>query len=134
MARKSRECKCQIDVVQTTADTLTSRGGLSLFVRYGQNIQLAPHLERLFGGIRKSSKGQSVMEIFKQLFCFFLEGTSKHLVYFDTLKADPGYAAAIETHPEAMRSSHSIKRFFTGFSWFGSGSFVVFFSGCSCGA
>jgi hypothetical protein len=118
MTRNGGRCKCKIDTVHYTSDTLTSRGGLSLFVRYLQNIQLYPHLERLFGAIRKSNKGQSLVEIFKQLFCFFLDGTSRHLVYFDTLKEDAGYAAAIETDREAMLSSHSIKRFFKAFSWF----------------
>ena len=118
MAQDNGRCKCKIDTVQTTSDILTSRGGLSLFVRYVHNIQLYPHLERLFGGIRKSNKAQSTMEIFKQLFCFFLDGTSRHLVYFDTLKEDAGYAAAIETEREVLLSSHSVKRFFKAFSWF----------------
>ena len=116
MARKKEVCKCKIDVIGTTSDTLTSRGGLSVFVRYLQNIALSPHLERLFGGIRKvrkGSKGQPITKIFKQLFCFFLDGTSRHLVYFDKLKRDPGYAAAIETTSDAMLSSYSVKRFFT---------------------
>lgn len=118
MAVKQGACKCKIDVIGVTSDTLTSRGGLSVFVRYLRNICLAPHLERLFGGIRKGGKGQPITEIFKQLFCFFVDGTSRHLVYFDHLKKDAGYAAAIETTPEAMLSSYSVKRFFTGFSWF----------------
>ncbi len=118
MAVKQDVCKCKIDLIGVTSDTLTSRGGLSVFVRYLRNICLAPHLERLFGGIRKGGKGQPITEIFKQLFCFFLDGTSRHVVYFDHLKKDAGYAAAIETNPEAMLSSYSIKRFFAGFSWF----------------
>ena len=116
MAQDNGRCKCKIDTVQTTSDILISRGGLSLFVRYVHNIRLYPHLERLFGGIRKSNKAQSTMEIFKQLFCFFLDGTSRHLVYFDTLKEDAGYAAAIETQRQALLSSHSVKRFFKAFS------------------
>ena len=55
-----------INRIEMTSDTLTSRGGLSLFVRYLRNIELAPHLERLFGTIRKSAKGQVVAEAFKQ--------------------------------------------------------------------
>ena len=57
-----------IDDVEVTKDTLTSRGGLSLFVRYLRNVGLLPHLESEFGSIRKSRKGQAVTEIFKQLF------------------------------------------------------------------
>jgi len=107
-----------IDRVEATSDTLTSRGGLTLFVRYLRNIAIYPVLERLFGSIRKNAKGQPVSEIFKQLFCFLLDGTSRHLVYFDALKKDEGYAAAIETAPERLLSSHAVKRFFGAFSWY----------------
>jgi hypothetical protein len=107
-----------IDRVEATSDTLTSRGGLSLFVRYLRHISIFPVLERLFGSMRKSSKGQPVSEIFKQLFCFLVDGTSRHLVYFDALKKDAGYAAGIETAPEQMLSSHAVKRFFGAFSWY----------------
>jgi hypothetical protein len=107
-----------IDRVEATSDTLTSRGGLTLFGRYLSNISIYPVLERLFGSIRKNAKGQPVSEIFKQLFCFLLDGTSRHLVYFDALKKDEGYAAALETAPEHMLSSHAVKRFFGAFSWF----------------
>jgi hypothetical protein len=106
-----------IDSVEVTNDTLTSRGGLSLFVRYLRNSGLLPHLESKFGSIRKSRKGQTVAEIFKQLFCFFIDGTSRHVVYFDTLKADEGYAAAIETESKQMLSSHAVKRFFKAIYW-----------------
>ena len=106
-----------IDRVEATSDTLTSRGGLALFVRYLRNIGIDPVLERLFGSIRKSAKGQPVSGVFKQLFCFLVDGTSRHLVYFDALKEDAGYAAAIETAPERLLSSHAVKRFFGAFSW-----------------
>ena len=118
MDRKKQQSKCRINEVDKTTDNLSSRAGLSLFVRYLENILLFPHLERLFGGMRKSMKAQSVVEIFKQLFCFMLDGTSRHLVYFDALKEDPGYAGVIETSKEAMLSSHSVKRFFKAFSWY----------------
>ena len=62
--------------------------------------------------VRKSRKGQEISGIFKQLFCFFMDGTSQHLVYFDRLKEDEGYAGSIETKPEHMLSSHAVKRFF----------------------
>ena len=79
-----------IDNIDVTNDILTSRGGLSLFVRYLRGIALYPHLERLFGAVRKTAKGQPVCEIFKQIFCFFLDGTSRHLAAFDRLKEDEG--------------------------------------------
>ena len=68
-----------IDRVEATSDTLTSRSGLSIFVRYLRNIAILPVLERLFGSMRKSSKGQPVSEVFKQVFGFLLDGTSRHL-------------------------------------------------------
>jgi len=67
--------------------------------------------------MRRSRKGLPVTALFKQLFCFLLDGTSRHLVYFDELKRDTGYAGAIETKPAAMASSHQVKRFFARFSW-----------------
>lgn len=106
-----------IDSLETTPDTLTSRGGLSLFVRYLRGVDLVPHLERLFGSLRKNGKGQSAPTIFNQLFCHFLDGTSRHLVSFDDLKRDEGYAAAVESTPETMVSSHAVKRFFKAFRW-----------------
>ena len=67
--------------------------------------------------MRRSGKGLPVTALFKQVFCFLLDGTSRHLVYFDDLKRDAGYAGTIETKPAAMASSHQVKRFFARFSW-----------------
>lgn len=107
----------RIDAVEVTSDTLTSRAGLALFVRYLKAIDLAPHLERLFGSLRKNRKGLPVSEVFRQMICFFVDGTSRHLVHFDRLRQDPGYAATIETSPERMASSHAVKRFLRSFWW-----------------
>lgn len=104
-------------VIEITSDSLTGRGGMALFSRYLRSIDLSPHMDRLFGSLRRSGKGLAVTTLFHQLFCFFLDGTSRHLVRFDDLKEDGGYAAAIETHPGAMASSHTIKRFFASFWW-----------------
>jgi len=106
-----------IDRVEITKDTLTGRAGLSLFVRYLRNIKILVHLKRLFGSVKKHKKGLSVVDIFKQLMCFFVDGTSRHLTHFDRLRQDPGYAAAIETSPERMLSSHALKRFLRAFWW-----------------
>jgi len=43
--------------IETTSITLTSRGRLSLFVSYLRHVEFAPHLEQVFGTIRKSAKG-----------------------------------------------------------------------------
>lgn len=106
-----------ISEVGITEDTLTGRAGLALFSRYIRNVGIFPHLERLFGPIRRSGKGQPVSALFQQVFCFLLDGTSRHLTHFDALKRDEGYARGIETEPEEMASSHAIKRFFYAFMW-----------------
>jgi hypothetical protein len=105
-----------IDDVQITNDLLTGRAGLNLFVKYLLGIELFPHVERMFGSMRKIDKGVPIVELFKQILCFFFDGTSRHLVWFDALAKDPGYAAVIETAPGNMASSHSVKRFFQAFS------------------
>jgi hypothetical protein len=110
--RKNSKDNTKIDKIEVTGDVLTGRAGLTFFVRYLGTIGIFGRLEELFGKFRKSAKGQTVTDIFKQLFCFFMDGTSRHLVYFDNLKADEGYARCIETDPGRMLSSHAVKRFF----------------------
>lgn len=105
-----------IDEVQSTNDLLTGRAGLNLFVKYLLGIELFSHVERMFGSMRKSGKGVPIVELFKQILCFFFDGTSRHLVWFDALAKDPGYAAVIETSPKHMASSHAVKRFCQAFS------------------
>ena len=105
-----------IDDVQVTSECLTGRAGLNLFSRYLRSIELFPHIDRLFGSMRKHPKGAPIDELFKQVLCFLFDGTSRHLAHFDVLAEDPGYAAAIETSLEDMASSHTVKRFYRAFS------------------
>ena len=115
--------KCKIKKVDVTEDTLTGRGGMALFVRYLSQVNIYALLLDSFGNLRRSQKGQPVWNIFKQMFCFFYDGTSRHLVYFDQLKRDKGYAAVIENNLEEMVCSHQVKRFFKVFSWLCGGVF-----------
>ena len=120
MWRKSRQGKGKthrITSVGITNDTLTSRGGLSLFGRYIEGIGIRSTFDRLFGSMRKNGKGQPIDAIMKQVLCNFMDGTSRHLVHFDRLKEDVGYAGVIESAPEQLISSHAVKRFFNAFSW-----------------
>lgn len=123
MTQKRFKSKEEITKIGVTGDTLTGRGGLALFVRYLSSINIYAILHEHFSGMRKSMKGKAVWNIFKQVFCFFYDGTSRHLVYFDQLKKDEGYAAGIENSKEDMLSSHQIKRFFRVFSWIAGGAF-----------
>lgn len=101
-----------------TSDVLSSRGGLNLFARYIRSIGLGGRLETLFGTLKKSSKGQPIIEIFKQLLCNFVDGTSRHLTHFDVLREDAGYAGTIESRQNWLLSSHAVKRFYKAFSWY----------------
>jgi len=106
-----------------TDDTLTGRGGLVLFSRYLSKIGIYGLLEEQFGHIRRSRKGRAVWKLFKQVLCFFFDGTSRHLSYFDHLKRDEGYAGIIEERPRELATSHAIKRFMKSFPWLSGGIF-----------
>ena len=70
----STKSKALLDGVEITSDTLTGRGGLSLFVRYLRGIGLYPQLETFFGSLRGSRKGQPVSEVFNPDIAFsFIE-------------------------------------------------------------
>lgn len=107
----------KIKAVEQTDAIMTGRGGMVLFVRYLNGINIYPILMILFGGLRKNKKGIEVWNIFKQVFCNFYDGSSRHLTYYDRLKQDEGYRAIIENTQEEMVSSHQIKRFYKSFSW-----------------
>lgn len=98
--------------METTNDTLTSRGGLAFFVKYLGAIQIIALLLEKFASLKKSRKGVSLKNFFLQVLCFFFDGTSHHLNYFDQLQEDAGYAAVLELPAEPMASSHAVKRFF----------------------
>ncbi|OHB70147.1 MAG: hypothetical protein A2W23_02070 [Planctomycetes bacterium RBG_16_43_13] len=123
MKQNGIKSKGRINRIEVTTDTLTGRGGLALFVRYLESINILALLLGHFNGVRKSKKGVAVCNIFKQIFCFLYDGTSRHLVYFDQLKEDEGYAAVMENSLGEMLSSHQVKRFFKVFSWFSGGVF-----------
>ena len=116
-SRKYREKELKIQRIEATSDRLTGRAGLTLFVEYLHNISIFPWIEKWFGKIRKSSKGLDVVELFKQILCFMIDGTSRRLTYFDQISQDEGYAGSIETEKNKMASSHQIKRFFQSFAW-----------------
>ena len=67
--------------------------------------------------LRKSSKGVKIVSIFQPVLSYFVDGSSRHLTYFDQLREDEGYAASLESDVAQLCPSHSIKRFFKGFSF-----------------
>lgn len=112
-----KKCSQKIHKYQATDENITGRGGLSLFSRYLDSCGILIHLEYLFGILRKSNKGLPIAELFKQVFCFFLDGTSRKLRYFDHLAQDAAYAGTIQTKEDAMASSHTVKRFMKSFPY-----------------
>jgi len=118
IAESQHFASLRIDKIEITTDKLTSRAGLTPFVRYLDSINVFPTFEKLFRSIRKNRKSQPLSSVFKQIICFLADGTSSHVSYFDDLKTDEGYAAGIEVAPEQMLSSHSVKRFFRKFTPF----------------
>lgn len=116
-SRNYRKKELEISAIEITSERLTGRAGLALFVAYLHQIQIFPIIDRFFGSIRKSTKGVESFELIKQVLCFFVDGTSRHLTYFDELSKNSGYAGSIETDLEEMASSHRIKRFFKAFAW-----------------
>lgn len=108
----------KIKGVEATNDNITGRAGLSLFARYLMQTKIMQSLLLpIFAGLRKNSKGASVEEFFKQILCKFMDGTCRHLSYFDQLRQDKAYATAIESNHEDLVSSHTVKRIFKAFSW-----------------
>lgn len=53
----SAKIKSIIDRVEVTSDTLSERGGLSLFVRYLRGIEWFPQPETFSGPMKRSRKG-----------------------------------------------------------------------------
>jgi len=107
----------KINRIEPTKEKITGRGGLALFVRYLEAIGIYKRIEDCFGSMRKSAKGLGIKKIFKQLFCFFMDGESFHMLRFDELAKDDSYAATIETRMRDMASSHTMKRFFEAFDF-----------------
>jgi hypothetical protein len=101
--------------VEFTDEVLSNRGGLILFAKYLTSIDIVNILMHEFSFLRKSRKGLLLIEIFKQVLCFFFDGTSLSLSRFDQLRQDAGYAGVIESSQSEMLSSHQAKRFFKAF-------------------
>jgi len=108
--------KTKISKISPTDEKISSRGGLSLFLRYVANIKLyelisgVVLLKIVFG-----SKGLSLQQFLKQIFAFFIDGTDMSISGFDKKKTDKGYASVLENTENDMASSHQIKRMFIKF-------------------
>ena len=103
----------RISKIDITNDKIIGRGGLPLFLRYVENIELYALISStLVSLIVVNTKGLKLQQFLKQIFAFFIDGTNMALLGFDSKKTDEGYAASLENTTDELASSHQIKRFF----------------------
>ena len=109
----------KITKISSTSEKISGRGGLSLFMRYVQNIGLYALFSKTVMPVlpRSSNKGLQLGQFIKQIIAFMIDGTETSISSFDTRKTDTGYASVIENTMEEMASSHQIKRFFAKMSF-----------------
>ena len=106
----------KITKLAITNDKISARGGVSLYLRYIQNIKLYGLITvNLSSSLIISSKGLQLHQFIKQMLAFFIDGTDMTMSGFDMKKKDKGYSALLENHATEMASSHQIKRFFMKF-------------------
>ena len=115
MKSKNKLRSFKISKIEKTNQKMTGRGGLFFVLRYIENIQFYISYLNVFDKFRNSGKGLSIVQIIKQLFAYFIDGTDMSMKSFDRRKNDAGYAAALENTPDQMASSHQMKRFFRKF-------------------
>lgn len=107
---------CKISDVEITNDTLSGRGGLSFMLRYIDNTGICSIIEKKYGHLRKSSKGESIGECARQFMAFCMDGTNHSIARFNELKKDPGHAAVLERKSSELLSTAAVKRFFSKFN------------------
>ena len=70
MSQHNKNCRqneLKIRRIEATADRLTGRAGLALFVAYLHGIEIFDWFDRWFGSMRKNRKGLPIVELFKQV-------------------------------------------------------------------
>ncbi len=110
LAKKVNKKAEIITKVEASNEKLTSRGGLYFLNEFLMNTGIISRLSTKYKYIKKSSKGLSVENYFKQLFSYFFDGTKFDLTYFDELKEDETYCELLKLSQDEMASSHQIKR------------------------
>lgn len=109
--------KTKINKISITDDKITARGGITLFLRYIENIKLYELISSVvLLKVAFGNKGLKLQQFLKQMFAFFIDGTDMSIAGFDKKKIDKGYTAVLENKEDDMASSHQIKRMFTKLS------------------
>ena len=103
----------KINKINVSDEKLSSRGGLSLILRYVNNIKLYELItSTVLLKVIFFNKGLQLQQFLKQMIAFFIDGTDMSISSFDQKKKDKGYAAVLENQEKEMASSHQIKRMF----------------------
>ncbi len=106
----------KITKIRATNEKISSRGGLTLFLKYIENIKLYELINSVvILKIIFHSKGLGLHQFLKQMFAYFIDGTDMSISGFDKKKKDKGYASILENTEDDMASSHQIKRMFFKF-------------------
>ncbi len=112
-----KDSSCSINKIETTNAKLCSRGGLTFFLRYLENVSFFSLIETFLTDMRQSAKGKPVAYCIRQILAYFIDGSMKAIVGFDRLRNDDGYAAVLEVEKKNLLSSHAVKRFFSKFTF-----------------
>ena len=77
----------KITKIGVTKDKISARGGISLFLRYIENIKLYRLISiTLVPFILLSGRGLQLQQFLKQMFAFFIDGTDMAMTGFDRKK------------------------------------------------
>ena len=81
----------KITKLAITKDKIFARGGVSLYLRYIQNIKLYGLIAvNLSSSLIISGKGLQLHQFIKQMLAFFIDGTDMTMSGFDMKKKDKG--------------------------------------------
>jgi len=105
----------KISRVESTSDTLSSRGGLFFFGKYLESAGFFRLVGNHLADLRKSGKGRKAEKLVKQMVCAFADGRGHSMTDFSSLRADPSQAAILEMNLEEMAGGDMMKRFFRKF-------------------
>ena len=103
----------KVTKIGITKDKISSRGGITLFLKYVEHAQVYGLIGHCINGlIKKISRGLQLNEFIIQIMAFIIDGTNMSMKRFDELKKDTGYITSLELKESQMASSHAMKRFF----------------------
>lgn len=107
----------KITKLEVTPDVLSDHGGLFFILQYIENSGLFDVVRKHLKTLPFNRKTIGLVAIFRQVIAYFIDGRSKAMTGFDTLKKECGYAEILEVPEKELVSSHIVKRFFRKFDF-----------------